>query len=88
MPLSLSPETEKLVESKMRDGGYRSADDVVRAALATLDQMNRAREFAPGEVDRLLAEADAEIERGDVLDGEEVFRELRELGAKRGKAAG
>lgn len=37
--------------------------------------------FAPGELDRLLAEGEADIERGDLHDGDEAFRELDELSA-------
>ena len=77
MSVALKPETLRLIEERMRRGGYASADEVVRAALASLDQH---ADFEPGELDRLLAVADAEIDRGDVLDGEQVFREIRGLG--------
>lgn len=39
-------------------------------------------QFAPGELDRLLAEAEAEIERGEVVDCDAFFAELhRKYGA-------
>jgi Arc/MetJ-type ribon-helix-helix transcriptional regulator len=77
MSVVLNPETLRLIEDRLRRGGYANADDVVRAALASLDQQT---EFEPGELDTLLAVADAEIDRGDVLDGEQVFSEIRRLG--------
>jgi Arc/MetJ-type ribon-helix-helix transcriptional regulator len=77
MSVALNPETLRLIEERMRRGGYASADDVVRAALASLDQQ---ADFEPGELDWLLAVADAEIDRDELLDGEEVFREIRGLG--------
>lgn len=77
MSVVLNPETLRLIEDRLGRGGYASADDVVRAALASLDQH---ADFEPGELDRLLAVADAEIERGDVFDGEQVFQEIRALG--------
>jgi len=55
---------------------------VVRAGLAFLDQQERSADFEPGMLQKLLAVADAEIERGEVLDGEEVFRELRAFGGQ------
>jgi len=77
MSVELNPETLQLIEDRMRRGGYANADDVVRAALASLDQQT---EFEPGELDRLLAVADDQIDRGDVLDGEQVFAEIRRFG--------
>jgi len=37
MELSLTPETRKLIEERMRRDGYATADEVVRAALELLD---------------------------------------------------
>jgi antitoxin ParD1/3/4 len=53
--VSLTPELEALVDAKVASGRYRSASEVVRAALRLLDererrvdrQMNRAAD-APG----------------------------------------
>ncbi len=67
----------------MRSGSYLTAEDVVVAGLAALSQQERMSQFSPGELDELLAVADSEIERGEVLEGEEVFRELRGLGTRR-----
>jgi hypothetical protein len=52
-------------------------------ASFALDQQARIADFAPGELDELLAVADREIERGEVLDGEDVFRKLRNLRHKK-----
>jgi putative addiction module CopG family antidote len=35
----LTPETQKLVESQLKSGRFSSADDVVRFALQTLDEL-------------------------------------------------
>ena len=74
--ISLSSEIQNLIEERMRRGGYPTADDVVRAGLALLAQQERLTDFGPGELDRLLAAGEAEIEAGNLLDGEVVFREL------------
>jgi len=39
--VSLTPELEALVESKVASGRYRSASEVVRAALRLLDEQER-----------------------------------------------
>jgi putative addiction module CopG family antidote len=76
MSISLDPETQKLIEERMRRGGYSTADDVVRAGLASLDQQESAGDFGPGELDELLAQGERS---GEPLDGEQVLAELRDL---------
>ena len=38
MTITLSAETQKLLEAKLKSGAYGSADDVVRAALQALSE--------------------------------------------------
>jgi Arc/MetJ-type ribon-helix-helix transcriptional regulator len=76
----LSAQTRQLIEDRMKRGGYASPDDVVAAALASLDQHERFGDFEPGELDRLLAEGEAD---GDFLDGAEALAaRRRRRGAK------
>jgi putative addiction module CopG family antidote len=76
MSVPLSPRTQKLVEERMRRGGYASPDDVVCAGLASLDQQETSGDFEPGELDRLLEEGERS---GESLDGDSVLAELRGL---------
>lgn len=84
MTLTLSPATQKMIEEQMGRGGYASPDDVIVAALVSLKQQQAIDGFEPGEVERLLAEGDADIERGDVLDGEEALAQRRRRRAGQG----
>lgn len=79
MEILLSAETRKLVEDRMKRDGYASPDEVVRAALASLDQNSAGGDFASGEMDALLSEGDR---GGASLDGEEVLAELAGLRAR------
>ena len=79
MPISLSAKTQKLVEKRMKDGGYATPDDVVQAGLASLKHQEAAGDFAPGELDRLIAQAEAEFRKGAAFDAEEVFAEIRQM---------
>ena len=45
--VSLTPELEALVDSKVASGRYRSASEVVRAALRLLDERERRMERKP-----------------------------------------
>jgi Arc/MetJ-type ribon-helix-helix transcriptional regulator len=55
----LSSDTQRLIEERMRRGGYATPDAVVVAALASLEQQERFGDFEPGELGALLAEGEA-----------------------------
>jgi antitoxin ParD1/3/4 len=83
MHLTLRPEIQKLIDDQVASGNYPTREDAVAAGMASLRQQERMGDFTPGELEKLLAVADEEIERGEVLDGEEVFRQLRSRGKDR-----
>ena len=87
MNIPLSPEDRQFIDEQVRTGRFASAGDVVGAALERLRRADDpsttgAGEFDPGELDALVAEGEADIARGDVVDADEVFRRLRERGAE------
>lgn len=84
MNLILSDETRRMLERQMKVGGYRSAEEAVRAGLAYLEQQEGAGDFEAGELEGLLAVGDAEIERGEVVDGEQALEDRRRRRAGRG----
>lgn len=88
MNLSLPTRVQKLIEDRVRSGQYRSAEDVIAAALTHLDQQEQASPFAAGELDALLSEGDTDIERGDVLEADAVFEQLRRMSAERKSTSG
>jgi antitoxin ParD1/3/4 len=82
MNLSLSQDVQKLIEERVRSGKYATPEDVVAAALQTLDQQERFGDFAPGELDDLLAEGESNLAQEGTLDGAEAFRLRRERRAQ------
>ena len=74
MNLSLDPKLQKIIEERVKSGQYASAEDVVAAALLTLDQQERFGDFGPKELDELLAEGERSIEGQGTLDGDDAFR--------------
>ena len=76
MNLSLPPQTQKLIEERVKSGKYGSPEDVVAAAVAQLDQQEQSGDFEAGELDRLLAEGE---QSGADIDGEHVLNELKDL---------
>ena len=83
MKLALPTPIQKLIQDRVRSGRYGSAEDVIAAALTHLDQQERAGNFTPGQLDDLLSEGEADIARGDVLELDAVFAELRRSSATR-----
>lgn len=86
MKLSLSPQTHELIGAKLKGGRYETADEVIRASLAALEQQERFGDFAPGELDELLAEGERSIKKEGTLAASDVFAELRKRGAERTKS--
>lgn len=74
MNLSLDPKLQELIQERVKSGQYASAEDVVAAALLTLDQQERFGDFGSGELDEILVEGEWSITEEGTLDGEEAFR--------------
>lgn len=83
MNVSLTPELENFVQTKVTSGRYTSASEVVREALRLLEEHDKVRaaqlqEFR-SEVDKRLASLD----RGEGLNGEIVFNQIRQESEQR-----
>lgn len=83
MNVNLSPAMKEFVDRKLQAGEYQSAEQVLEAGLAILQQQETRPDFAPGELDALIAVGEADIAAGHVYDGEEVFRDLERMSAAR-----
>lgn len=77
MTLSVGQEAERLLDEQMQAGGYGSVDELIVAALTNLQQTQEAGEFAPGEWDALLAEAEESIRTEGTLDAQEAYEARR-----------
>jgi hypothetical protein len=78
MSVSLSAETQKLIEQRMRETGVSTADELVRVALQTLDQVH-GQPFEDLDPDAQVAieQGLAEADRGEGLAWEQVREEMR-----------
>jgi len=79
--ISLTPDFAKFVEKEVESGLYQTASEVVRAGLRRLreDQVARLPQ-APKTLEELetqLLQSIDRLDRGEGVDGEEVFRRLR-----------
>lgn len=83
MTLTLkNPSIQKLIDDRISTGEYASAEEVIFAALVSLEQREQARDFSTNDLNGLLDVGIQQIDRGELLDSEDVFREIGGLRAK------
>ena len=84
MQISLPAEIQKQIDERVKSGQYRSADEVIATAVSALVQQETLGDFSAGELDALLVEAEEAIEKGEVMDGDAAFAELKRRHGLRG----
>ena len=78
MNISLTPELEQLVKDKVSSGKYHSVTEVMGEALRLLEERDRIRDQRLAELKAKIQEGIEASERGEVVDGEQVFAEIEE----------
>jgi antitoxin ParD1/3/4 len=81
--VSLTPELEQFVQSRVASGRYQTASEVVREGLRLLEERELARATALKELRAKIRRGVEQADRGELLDGEKVFEEIRQLSALR-----
>ena len=81
MNVSLTPELEKLVASKVQSGRYQSASEVIREGLRLLEDQDRLREAQLGEVRRKVQMGLDQLDRGEGIPGDRVLADLKQKSA-------
>jgi Arc/MetJ-type ribon-helix-helix transcriptional regulator len=75
MNVTLSPQTQKLLEERMKEGDYASPDDIIRVALETLE--GEAIEDLDPQTLEAIDRAEAQAERGEGISIDQARAELR-----------
>ena len=84
MNVTLKPELEKFIEAEVKSGRAADLNEFLnRAIYHYVLARDLGEEYTPEEIDRMIAEGLDDIERGDTVDGEEAFRQLRAYSAER-----
>jgi antitoxin ParD1/3/4 len=81
--VSLTPELESFVEGRVASGRYQSVSEVIRDGLRLLEEKELARETALKNLRGKIAVGLEQIKKGQVHDGDKVFKELQERSRKR-----
>jgi antitoxin ParD1/3/4 len=76
MNVSLTPELEEFVQSRVATGRYQTASEVVREGLRLLEFQERDRDAAYTTLKAKLERSAAQAERGELVDAEEVLKKI------------
>jgi antitoxin ParD1/3/4 len=77
--ISLTPELEEFLQSRVSAGRYQTASEVVREALRLPERQEKERDEGFARLKEKLSRGATQAERGELIDGDQVFEELREL---------
>ncbi|HEY9612931.1 ribbon-helix-helix domain-containing protein [Allocoleopsis sp.] len=78
MNISLKPEQEQFIQEKLRSGKYETIDELIAEAFRLLEERDRYYEKWVEETRKKVTVGISQLDRGEGVDGEEVFKELLE----------
>ena len=79
--VSLTPELEQFVQSRVASGLYQTASEVIREGLRLLEERERAREAALEELRAKIRRGAEQADRGELLEGPNAGRKTSEAPA-------
>jgi len=84
MNVSLTPELEKFIESKVKSGRYHTASEVVRESLRLLEREDQLLEFKRNELRREIEKGVEQIRNGEYIEltSEQLPEYAREIGRR------
>ncbi len=77
--ISMTPELGAFLASRVKPGRYQTTSEVVREALRLLEHQEAQREGSLRQLKAKLKRGAAQVERGELLDGEAVFGDVAGL---------
>ena len=77
--ISFTPEIDAFLQARVKSGRYQTTSEVVREALRLPERHGQERDQAFQHLKAKLGQGAAEAERGELLDGDKVFEELRDM---------
>ena len=78
MTIHLKPELEALIQADVERGPYESADEFVAQAVRLLHAEEQWLADNRADIAAKIERGFAQAERGELVDGEEAFRQLRQ----------
>jgi antitoxin ParD1/3/4 len=76
MSISLTPDQERFIQTKLQDGKYRSAQEILEIALRLLDEYDRAEAEWVENMKEKIDAAIATSDRVPPIDGETFVNQI------------
>lgn len=78
MNANLGPVFEQFVEDLLKSGLYQSQSEVIREGLRLLKEREDLKKLRLGEMRRQIALGIEQADRGEIVDGPEALRQIRQ----------
>jgi antitoxin ParD1/3/4 len=88
MNVNLGTVFDKFIAELLKTGLYQSQSEVVREGLRLLKEREELKQIRLSELRKEIAVGSEQADRGEFVDGEETFAEIRRRSAKRKRAKG
>ena len=79
MQLDVPPDLQTLINKRLSSGGYSSVEDVLRRALEAQDAEESWTDEERSALSAHIEEGFLQAERGELIDGEQVRREIQAM---------
>lgn len=83
MNVNLGPVLDEFIAKLLKTGLYQSQSEVVREGLRLLKEREDLKNMRLAELRNEIAIGSAQADRGELVDGEETFAEIRRRGSER-----
>jgi len=88
MNVNLGSVFDQFVADLLKTGHYQSQSEILREGLRLLKEREELKQLRLSELRKEIALGSAQADRGEFVDGEETFAEIRKRSAKRKCARG
>lgn len=86
MNVNLGPVFDQFVADLLKTGHYQSQSEILREGLRLLKEREELKQLRIAELRKEIGMGTAEADRGELVDGEEVFAEIRKRSNERKRA--
>jgi antitoxin ParD1/3/4 len=88
MNVNLGTVFDQFVADLLKTGHYQSQSEILREGLRLLKEREELKQLRLRELRKEIAIGSAEADRGEFVDGEKTFTEIRKRSAERKRAKG
>ena len=88
MNVNLGTVLDQFVADLLKSGMYQTQSEILREGLRLLKEKEELKQLRIAELRKEIAIGSAEADRGELVDGEEVFAAIRKRSAERKRAKG